>query len=386
MRAAVDHTSLAGGTSTYSSMMRMLRFSAAALCLGWAASVCADALSTTRRVLGLPDVAVPADNPMSPAKIALGKKLFFEKGLSADGSVSCSTCHQPERAFTDGRPLAQGIDKRIGTRNAPTVLNAAFNTTQFWDGRRPGLEQQALDPLVNPREHGLKDYAEVLGFLRRSPAYADLFGQAFSVRAGEIQVQQVVQAIACFERTLIAGDSPFDRYEYGGDSNALSESAQRGLELFRGAGHCASCHTIDKHYALLTDNDFHSVNIGLQRIAPHLAELTTRLVNAKQSGMSIDQTVLSEDDLAELGRFAVTLKPADIGKFRTPSLRNVALTAPYMHDGSVATLREAVDIELYNRGTKAGRPLILRPQDKADLVDFLRALTSPTASGLKRPP
>jgi cytochrome c peroxidase len=316
---------------------------------------------------------------MSPAKVALGKKLFFEKFLSADGSISCSTCHQPERAFADGRPLAQGIDQHRGTRNAPTLFNAAFNTTQFWDGRRSSLEQQALDPLVNPREHGLKDYAQALDFLRRSPTYVDLFRQAFSIESREIELRHVAQAIACFERTLVAGDSPFDRYEYGGDSSALSESARRGLALFKGAGRCATCHTIDRHYALFTDNAFHSVNIGLQRIAPHLAELTTRLVNAKQSGANIDQTILSEDDLAELGRFAVTLKPADIGKFRTPSLRNVALTAPYMHDGSVATLREAVDIELYNRGTDAGRPLILRPQDKTDLVEFLQSLMSAMA-------
>jgi len=172
----------------------------------------------------------------------------------------------------------------------------------------------------------------------------------------------------------------FDRYQYGQDSKALSAGAQRGLALFRGRAKCSDCHVIGKDYALFTDNDFHSVNIGLQRIAPRLAELTTRLVKARQVGASLDQTVLSEEDLAELGRFAVTLKPADIGKFRTPSLRNVALTAPYMHDGSVATLEAAVEMELYNRGTDMGRPLILTPQERSDLVALLQSLSSPSAT------
>ena len=258
-----------------------------------------------------------------------------------------------------------------------------FNTSQFWDGRRPSLETQALDPLVNPREQGFSSYEALLVFLKSDPTYVDLFRTAFSLESADIRIEHIAQALASFEQTLVAGDSAFDRYRFGGDTKALSASAQRGLALFEGRARCDSCHTIGKNYALFTDNDFHSVNIGLQRIAPRLAEVTTRLVKARQAGVSLDQTVLSEDDLAELGRFAVTLKPADIGKFRTPTLRNIALTSPYMHDGSIATLPDAIETELYNRGTEFGRPLILTPQEKSDLLEFLNALTSPSATKLE---
>ena len=348
------------------------------ICL-WPPSCAAE---SAEQPLGLPPLSVPADNPLTQAKIALGRKLFFDTRLSRDGSISCSSCHRPERAFTDGRVLAEGIGKRRGTRNAPTLLNAAFNTTQFWDGRRDSLEAQAQDPLVNPREHGLPDYPTLLRTIGGDPAYANAFREAFSVAPDAIRMEHIGKAIASFERTLLAADSPFDRYAYGQAPQALSAEARRGLALFEGAARCASCHLIGRQYALLSDNAFHSVNVGLQRIAPRLAELTTRLVDSRKAGLSLDQTVLSEEDLAELGRFAVTLNPVDIGRFRTPSLRNVALTAPYMHDGSVATLAEAVDMELYNRGTDAGRPLILTPAEKSDLVSFLVSLTSPAATTL----
>jgi cytochrome c peroxidase len=329
--------------------------------------------------LGLPPVIAPADNPQTPARIALGQRLFFDARLSRDGSVSCASCHRPEDAFSDGRTLASGIAGSEGTRNTPSLLNVAFNTSLFWDGREPSLESQALVPLTNPLEQGLPNDQALLRLIRADPVYVAAFRAAFSLDAGSIQKEQVARAIATFERTLISADSPFDRYAFGGDQRALSQAARRGLGLFKGAGHCASCHLIGKDSALFTDNDFHSVNIGLQRIAPRLPELTKRLVDARQSGTSIDQAVLSDRDTAELGHFVVTLKPTDIGTFRTPSLRNVALTAPYMHDGSVPTLVDAVEQELYFRGNRAGRPLIFTPSEKADLVEFLKALTSPEA-------
>lgn len=281
--------------------------------------------------------------------------------------------------------LAQGIDKQEGTRNTPSLLNVAFNTSEFWDGRRASLETQALDPLTNPLEHGLKDTEELLRKIRADPSYVAAFRAAFPANGIAIQANQVAQAIACFERTLIAGDSPFDRYHFGHDDHALSLSAQRGLTLFQNSAQCASCHTIAPNAALFTDNAFHSLSIGLQRIAPRLPELTKRVVAARQSGLSIDRVILSDRDIAELGRFAVTLSPVDIGTFRTPSLRNVELTAPYMHDGSVATLQEAVERELYYRGSLAGRPLTLTPAEKSDLVEFLKALTSPNARTIEGP-
>ena len=339
----------------------------------------ADAMAAENVTLGLPAIAPSSTNPAQEQITALGKKLFFDARLSRDGTISCTTCHKPELAFTDGRSLAKGTAGRVGTRNAPTLLNVAFNTSQFWDGRRQTLEAQALDPLVNPREQGLPDDEALLKIIRHDQDYVELFRIAFSVEPTAIRPEHVGRALAAFERTLLAGDSPFDRFQFGGDLKALSAGAQRGLLLFQGRAGCASCHIVGKESALFTDNDFHSVNVGLQRIAPRLAELTTRLVKARQAGTSLDQTVLSEEDLAELGRFAVTLNPADIGKFRTPSLRNVALTGPYMHDGSVASLRDAVEMELYNRGADMGRPLILTPQEKSDIVAFLESLTSPIA-------
>jgi cytochrome c peroxidase len=334
---------------------------------------------------GLPPVVAPADNPQTPARIALGRQLFFDARLSRNGSISCSSCHQPKHAFSDGRALAQGIDKREGTRNTPSLLNVAFNTSQFWDGRRTSLEAQALDPLTNPLEHGLKDTQALLAIIRADPTYATHFHAAFPTNGTSAQMDQIAQALACFERTLIAGDSPFDRYFFGRDERALSLSAQRGLTLFQHSAQCSSCHTIGLTEALFTDNAFHSLNVGLQRIASRLPELTKRVVAARRSGISIDRVILSDRDIAELGRFAVTLSPADIGNFRTPSLRNVELTAPYMHDGSVATLQEAVDRELYYRGNLAGRPLILTPGEKSDLVEFLKALTSPNARTIEGP-
>lgn len=324
--------------------------------------------------LGLPPVPIPHDNPQTPEKVALGRALFDDKRLSADGQVSCSTCHHPHHAFTDGRTVAQGIQQRAGTRNAPTLINSAYLTSLFWDGRRKSLEEQAADPLVNPVEHGLGSHDELLATVRADAAYAAGFHVAFGVAPESIGLEHVVKALAAFERTLVAGDSPLDRYRYGGDSTALSAAQLRGLGLFEGRARCTACHTLGKEHALLTDNEFHTIGIGQERAQPRLAERTTRLVRLSQAER--DRSITSDPEVADLGRFAVTLKPGDIGRFRTPSLRNVALTAPYMHDGSVPTLAEAVEREVYYRGLEAGRPLVLTPREKADLVAFLEALTS----------
>lgn len=349
-------------------------------------AACSSVFAAASTRLGLPDLpATPSHRP-NAAAIALGRKLFFDQRLSADGTISCASCHDPAKGFVDGKRLAEGIGGRAGTRNAPSLLNAAFNTSQFWDGRRATLEEQALDPLVNPREQGLPGYPALLALLRNDAAYAKAFEAAFSIKPPDIDVVHVGMAIASFERTLLAGDSRFDRFFYGHVQDALSPSEQRGLALFRGPAHCGDCHLIGSRSALLSDNAFHSLNIGIQRIGPRMADLTTRLVRARESAATLDDTILSQEDLAELGRFAVTLAPADIGKFRTPSLRNVALTAPYMHDGSVPTLAAAVDAELYRRGSQAGRPLILTPQERLDLVAFLDALTGSDALTYSPPP
>ena len=329
--------------------------------------------------LGLPAFIASADTG-TPARIALGRKLFFDKRLSRDGTIACASCHQPDRAFADGLAIAKGVTQGLGTRNTPSLLNAAFNKSQFWDGRRPDLESQALDPFTNPREHGLADVSSLTQILRRDREYREHFQAAFPKTPDPIGSNQIAQALASFQRTLIAGGSPFGRYYFGGQTSALAPAAVRGLSLFRGPAGCTTCHTIDKTHALFTDDRFHSLTLGLSRLAPRLARVTMRLAQAKDAGTLIDHTVLGEDEIAELGRFAVSLHPRDIGKFRTPSLRNVAETAPYMHNGSVATLEEAVELEVYYRSTQAEHPLVLTAREKADIVEFLRSLSSARAS------
>lgn len=317
---------------------------------------------------------VPTANPQTPAKIALGKALFNDKRLSGDGSISCASCHQAEKVFADGLSLAKGITGQTGSRNTPSLFNAAYLTSQFWDGRRISLEEQVKDPLVNPREHGLTDHDRVLRLIKADARYPSEFRKVFGIRSGHLTIDHVAQALAAFVRTLVAGNSPFDRFQYGGQRDALSEPARRGLALFRGRAQCASCHVIGADYALFSDNGFHRLGVGFPKIEPRLAEMVLSV--AKGRGQTADQAIISDGEVAELGRFMVTFNPIDIGRFKTPSLRNVALTAPYMHDGSVPTLLEAVEREIYYRGIEAGRPLILTPQEKSDLVDFLKSLSS----------
>ena len=332
--------------------------------------------------LGLPAITVPADNPQTPDKIALGKRLYEDKRFSGDGTVSCATCHVPEKAFTDGLPVAEGIRKQKGTRNSPTVINAAYYTSQFWDGRRPSLEEQAKDPFLNPIEHGLASHEPILRTIRTDPTYPAEFRNVFGVDAQAITIDHVVKAIASFERTVISGDSPFDRYLFGGDANAISDSAKRGLELYRVKARCQDCHAIGQTNAIFTDNKFHNVGVGFKRIGDRYLQVATAFRKARQAGKELDKSVLTDAEASELGQFAVTLKPSDIGRFKTSTLRNIAVTGPYMHDGSIKTLEEV--IELYNKGGEQNpfldsgiRPLNLTPQEKADLVEFLKTLTSP---------
>ncbi len=339
--------------------------------------------------LGLPPVPVPADNPQNPAKIRLGEKLFHDKRFSSTGEVSCATCHQREKVFTDS-PLrvSKGIKGLTGTRNAPTVVNAAYMHTLFWDGREPDLEGQAGQPFLNPVEMGLKNYDPILKVVRSDRQYRKLFREAFGVKPKGITMRHVVQAIASFERTLVSGDSPFDRWYFGGDEKAMSEQARRGFKVFLGKGRCVSCHTISQTHALFTDNRFHNLNVGFARIDKDVRELAVAFMQAKKKGTSVDVAVLSNKNTSELGRFAVTGEWRDMGAFKTPTLRNVARTAPYMHDGSLETLEDVVNF--YDKGGRVEdddpvnafqsggiRPLNLSDDEKADLVAFLEALTSP---------
>ncbi len=338
--------------------------------------------------LGLPPVPVPEDNPITPAKVALGERLFNDVRFSSTGTVSCATCHAPAAAFTDARPVSLGVNDLAGTRNAPTIVNAAYNATQFWDGRSPTLEDQALHPIVNPVEMAMPSHDAVLEIIRSDRDYTRAFRNVFDVRPEQIRIEHVTKAIAAFERTQIAGDSPFDRWYFGGEENAISEAAKRGFDVFLTDGRCVSCHTIEQDHALFTDHRFHNIGVGVNAMQDRIGELAKAFLVAKAQGVDVDVAVLSDPDTSHLGRFAVTGDLSEIGAFKTPTLRNVAVTAPYMHDGSLATLREVV--EHYNNGgvipadapvnpylSGGIRPLNLTEQQIDDLVAFMESLTSP---------
>lgn len=339
--------------------------------------------------LGLPEVPVPADNPQTPEKIALGSLLFNDTWFSATGEVACANCHDAAKVFTDS-PLSvsEGIEKKTGTRNAPTVVNAAYNKTQFWDGRSPDLEDQARHPFINPVEMGLPNHEPLLETIRGDKNYLAMFRNVFGIGGNDITIEHVTMAIAAFERTQISGNSPFDRWYFGGEMGAIDEQAVRGFAVFLGNGRCVSCHVIEQDNAVFTDHLFHNVGVGINDIQDKVPELAKAFQVAKNAGADVDVTVLTDPDTSHLGRFAVDDQFSSIGGFKTPTLRNVAVTAPYMHDGSLATLREVVDH--YNNGgiTDANgqvnaflsggiRPLNLTEREIEDLVVFMETLTSP---------
>lgn len=351
---------------------------------------CASHATSANDRLGLPPLPVPEDNSLTPEKVALGRELFLDTRFSADGTISCASCHVPTQLFTDGRVVGVGIDGKEGTRNAPTIINAAYYDSLFWDGRAASLEAQAKGPLINPIEHGLSSYEPALKVIRSDRKYMMQFEHAFGIAPEKIDIDDVVKAIASFERTLIAGDSAFDRYRYGGDPNALSASAIAGFKVFTGRGKCSVCHLIGKSSATLTDNQYHNIGVSLPEIQGRLNDVVNAFIESKLDGRAVDHSVLTAENISQLGRFAVTLNPTDIGNFRTPSLRNVALTAPYMHDGSLKTLEDVV--AFYAKGGSGSslqhpmiRKLRLTKTEERQLVDFMESLTSAKFVGLVKP-
>jgi cytochrome c peroxidase len=301
--------------------------------------------------LGLPPVPIPADNPPTVETVELGRRLYYDFALSSDKTISCASCHMPARAFADGRRVSTGVGGKQGVRNSPSVVNSAYYTLQFWDGRAGSLEKQSEGPVANPVEmaHSLKGAVQRLG---QDPTYVAQFENAFG--PGPISYEKVEKCIASFERTVLSGNSPFDRYFYGGDKSAMSEAQVRGFEVFRDPkkGNCASCHTIGEHYALFTDNKFHNIGVGFD------------------NGVTNDA-----------GRAAISGNVQETGAYRTPSLRNVALTAPYMHDGSQKTLKDVMDFYV---GAGNSNPYLdkeihnldfLTGQERQDLLEFMQALT-----------
>ena len=357
-------------------------------------AVSADNVGGPSPPLGLPSIVVPEGNPQTTEKIALGKKLFEDKRFSTTGEVSCATCHDEKKAFTDS-PLkvSEGINKLTGTRNAPTVINSAYFVTQFWDGRSPDLEDQALHPFTNPVEMGLANHEPILKICRSDPEYKAAFKAVFGKSGAGITMTEVTRAIAAFERTQISGNSPFDRWYFGGEAGALTEAQKRGFALFINEGRCVSCHVVEQTQAIFTDNRFHNVGVGINDIQGEVPGLAKAFLKAEATASEVDVKVLTDARTSELGRFAVSRGFDDVGSFKTPTLRNVAVTAPYMHDGSKKTLRDVM--VHYNNGgaTNEGdsvndflaggiRPLNLTDEQIDDLVAFMEALTSPEYADL----
>ena len=334
------------------------------------------------RQLGLPRLQTlaeaPPENPQNPAKIALGEKLFFDPRLSVDGTVACATCHDPARAFTDGRATSVGVKGRVGQRNSPTILNALYNQKQFWDGRSSTLEEQAELPITNPDEMGQPNLDAGVAAIAGLPDYQKAFQEAFGKPA---DATNLPRAIASYERTLASFDSPFDRY-IAGDPQAINDAAKRGWELFNTRALCDRCHAAAKRdVTYFSDFSFHNIGIGILR--HHVAPLAENAKTLIQQGdlPAIDQAAISSD-FSVLGRFLVTRDEADTASFKTPNLRNVLVTAPYFHDGSQETLWDVLDH--YNKGDGLHdpwldediQPLALSEKDIDDLVAFLASLTS----------
>jgi cytochrome c peroxidase len=322
--------------------------------------------------------AVTAIHPQE-SLVQLGRKLFLDTRLSRDGTISCDSCHQPDRAFTDGKPRAEGIYGQTGTRNTPSLHNAAYTDAQFWDGRRHNLAEQVLEPFINPREQGLADHTELLQKFRAAKDYEALFRTTFKRPLAHAAATDIAHALSAYINHLKPQPTRLERYLSGQGITEFSAAEQQGLELFRGRAHCTDCHHLNAQTAPLTDGDYHVRGVGLSQLSSRLATLTQAL--AIKALPDRERAIGEDPDIAALGRFVVTLQPSDLGKFKTPSLYGVALTAPYMHDGSLATLEAAVDWELYYQGQESRQPIVLSQSERTNLLAFLRALTTTPRTG-----
>ncbi len=319
---------------------------------------------------------IPEDNAPNAARIALGRKLYFDPRLSKDGTVACATCHDATRSFTDLRPASEGIGGKVGRRSAPTTMNAALLMTQFWDGRAARLEDQAVLPIINSIEMGQPDGAAVMAAITGDPSYASMFQAAYG-RAPSFE--DVGRALASFERTLIFIDAPFDRW-LRGETGAISDQAKRGFVLYNGKARCQTCHPLNAANPIGSDGRFHNIGVSA-RHQDFTALAAKALAHLAKNGSTaaIDELALGSDT-SELGRFVVTRIESDIGGFRTSQVRNVGITGPYMHDGSLTTLWDVMDH--YNKGGEQNpyldggiEPLALSETEIEEVVAFLFTLT-----------
>jgi cytochrome c peroxidase len=321
--------------------------------------------------------SIPEDNALNEARAVLGRALYFDTRLSKDGTVACATCHDVSKAFTDRRPVSEGVGDKLGRRNAPISANAMLLQTQFWDGRAARLEDQARLPITNPIEMAMPDEASAVKAIAGDAKYKELFQKAYG---RDVNFDDLARAIASFERTLVFLDAPFDRF-LAGDVTAISEEAKLGWTLFLGKGRCVSCHQFNAANPLGTNNKFHNIGVSARhKDFETLAQRAIKELEAAGNSTEAKDRLALETDLSELGRYVVTLHRADIGGFRTSQLRNIGVTAPYMHDGSLGTLWDVIDH--YNKGGEPNpyldggiEPLALTEKEVDQVVAFLFSLT-----------
>lgn len=334
--------------------------------------------------LGLPAVPVPATNQATAAKIRLGRKLFFDRRLSHNGTMSCGMCHIPEQGFSNNELATPvGSEGRSLRRSAPALYNVAYFRHLFHDGRESRLETQVISPLLDANEMANPSIGYLLDKIGGLQDYRELFAQAFD--AGP-SIERIGRAIAAWERSLVSADAPFDRWYYGDDPQALAPRAIAGFKLFSGRAGCSGCHLVGERNAIFSDNAFH--NTGIQRSAPRPAVEMIEVapgIEVKVAREAIES--VSGFRTPDRGRYEVTQDPRHLRQFKTPSLRNVALTAPYMHNGSLQSLEQVV--RYYNRGGNpdpnldaAIKPLGLTDSEVADLVAFLGSLTGSNVAEL----
>ena len=338
--------------------------------------------------VGLPAVPVPADNPLTAEKIKLGRLLFFDRRLSHNNTISCAMCHVPEQGFSSNEmATAVGIEGRTVRRNSPTIYNVAYLERLFHDGRESTLEQQVWGPLLAHNEMGNPSVGRVIEQISSIPQYREMFARAFDGR--QISMETIGMALANYERSLNSANSAFDRWYYGGENKALSTEQQAGFKLFNGKAGCSACHLLNEQYALFSDQLLHNTGIGYERsMAKQSGE--AKVLIAPGEHIIIKKSLVAESSepvASDLGLYEITEDPSDRWKYRTPGLRNISLSAPYMHDGSISSLREVIDF--YNSGGIENelldpllRPLGLNVEETSQILAFLNSLTGDNVDSL----
>ncbi len=338
--------------------------------------------------LGLPRINTPKNNPLTAQKISLGRKLFYDRRLSLNDTISCAMCHIPEQGFTNNEiSMAVGVEGRSVRRNSPTIYNIAYASKLFHDGRDSVLEEQVWGPLLAKNEMANPSVGYVINKVKNLADYKGLFEKAFDNES--VNMRTLSQALSSYERSLVSADSPFDRWFYGNRKSALDDSAQRGYKLFSAKANCSACHLIQKNFALFSDNQLHNTGVGYKE-SMGIHNKKEKIMLAPGVFIEVDRSIVDsvgEQSPSDLGLYEVTQNPYDRWKYRTPSLRNVSLTAPYMHNGSLGSLEDVV--RFYNKGGITNdlldpiiKPLGLSDSEVNDLVSFLESLTGSNVNTL----